>query len=149
MNQPADLCKSNPGFTKFSLEFDRNQNQPSQIQPWIWQQTKFSLEFLKFSLEFTKTTPWICSNSALNSPKSDPNFAKIRPWLCPKSKSGTNFTKLAHQRHQVHVKPWMALVAVFILVKLMGAFVPLLVAGWRWKCIFKTRLHLLYINIRS
>ena len=31
---------------------------------------------------------------------------------------------IMHQRHQVRVKPWMALVAIFILVKLMGAFVP-------------------------
>ena len=37
--------------------------------------------------------------------------------------------RMAHQRHQVHVKPWMALVAVFILVKLMGAFVPPLQVG--------------------
>ena len=28
------------------------------------------------------------------------------------------------QRHQVRVKPWMALVAILSFVKLMGAFVP-------------------------
>jgi len=42
---------------------------------------------------------------------------------------GIFFLVAMHQRHQVHVKPWMVLVAVFILKKLMGAFVPPLQVG--------------------
>ena len=67
MNQPTDLCKSNPGFTKFSLEFDRNQNQPSQIQPWIYQ--NHTLTLLKFSLELIKIRPQLCQNQTLTLPK--------------------------------------------------------------------------------
>ena len=53
MNQPTNLCKSNPDFTKFSLEF------------------------LKFSIEFDSRP-----NSALNLPKSDFDFAQIQPCPC-------------------------------------------------------------------
>ena len=43
--------------------------------------------------------------------------------------TGTLLFVAMHQRHQVRVKPWMALVAGFSLMKLMGAFVPPLQVG--------------------
>ena len=110
MNQPTNLCKSNPDFTKFSLEFlkfsiefDSRPNSAlnlpksdldfAQIQPCPCQ--NHTLTLLKFSLN--------SSNSALNLPTSDLDFAQNQTRLyqneetlnLPKTKSDTNFTKIA------------------------------------------------------
>ena len=173
MNQPTNLCKSNPDFTKFSLEFlkfsiefDSRPNSAlnlpksdldfAKIQPCPCQNhtltlLKFSLEFLQFSLEFTNIRPWLCPKSNPTLPKwGDLEFTKNKirhqlyqnrtlsfeqyEFFCSLDLSvgdslGTLLFVAMHQRHQVRVKPWMALVAGFSLMKLMGAFVPPLQVG--------------------